>query len=102
MSVVVHREREAGVAGRAERLAGHERDLGLAEDDVGELERVARPCPSGRAAGRAGREVRVAVERALAASRHVTPGISFSIRCIVPAAAGERVAHHRDRGRGRR
>ena len=36
--VVAEGEREAGVAGRAERLAGHDGHLGLVEDELGQLE----------------------------------------------------------------
>ena len=63
---VGHREAEPGVAGRAERLAGHERHLGLAEDGVGQLAACCRDRAVGaeRAAEQT-REVRVAVERTL-------------------------------------
>ena len=54
MSASAMAKREPGVAGGAERLAGHERHLGLAEDRVGQLERGVRtPCRWGRAGGRA-------------------------------------------------
>ena len=40
--VVAEGVRQPQVAGRAERLAGHDRDLGLVEDDLGELGRTCR------------------------------------------------------------
>ena len=45
--VVAEGEREAGVAGRAERLAGDDRHLGLVEHDVGQLERGRSACGRG-------------------------------------------------------
>ena len=48
--VVAERERQPGVAGRAERLAGHDRDLGHLEQQLAQLERVVRAC--GRAISR--------------------------------------------------
>ena len=48
--VVAERERQPGVAGRAERLAGNDRDLGLLEQHLAELERGRAAC--GRAISR--------------------------------------------------
>ena len=48
--VVAEGERQPGVAGRAERLAGHDGHLGLVEDDLGQLEGGRRP--AGRATSR--------------------------------------------------
>ena len=62
--VVAEREREPGVAGRAERLAGHDRDLGLVEQHLAQLERGRRR-RGRRARGRARPRRREAVERAL-------------------------------------
>ena len=42
--VVAERERQPRVAGRAERLAGHDRDLGLVEQQLAQLERGRAAC----------------------------------------------------------
>ena len=46
--VVAQRERQPGVAGRAERLAGHDRDLRVVEQQLAELERGAGPARRSR------------------------------------------------------
>ena len=64
MSSSDERERQARVPGRAEGLAGDDRDLGLVEQHLGELDRVARRPPRDLAAEHA-LEGREAVEGAL-------------------------------------
>ena len=62
--VVADGERQAEVAGGAERLAGHDGDLGLGEHVLGELQRRGTRAPGERASEQAA-DVREAVERAL-------------------------------------
>ena len=47
--IVAERERDAGVAGRAERLTGHDRDLRLVEQQLAQLERGRRRAARARA-----------------------------------------------------
>ena len=90
--VVAEREREPRVAGRAERLAGHDRDLRLLEQHLAQLERRAAACDR-RSRGRARPRTTGSSRTRPRGSRQRTPGISASSSCIVVPAALERGAH---------
>src|SRR5690606_14848158 len=75
------RVRQAEVPRRAERLARHQRDLRLLQDQRGQLHRRLGTLAAELLAQQL-LDRRVGVERALRLG-HTTPGISFSIRTIV-------------------
>ena len=86
-----------GVAGSAERLAGHERHLRLAEDGVGQLERVvAHGAVGAERATEQTLDVRVAVERTLRLDGG-DAGDVVEHAVHRDGAALERLAHHRHR-----